>query len=614
MNLPIYAHTGNSIDRESTTATTMQSKTTTALSKEPTSSDRFGSAQRNQDIVSHDYSSSTPLQASVDASSAARWCQELLQAKHYCRRPVVIVTAVTATAVTATAVTATVCLYDDGWTVIYWDWRVQSFVLLFVAACFYLRRFRWSRRALESILREPKGVWLTFDTPRREYQSIVTFSPYVTWKDANYHMTDEYRRNGWYTLEECMNGVRNTNHHALVAAPDTTPVVSIAREPKVKAPSCIPVREIPFPIVDAMDCEPTEEKEEVQPTPMDTTPVVSEVVVIPNISEGLSVWSCPPADTSLLDASMVALQATVARLNQPSPAPFVASSALRPKNPLLKDDCESPTEATPMDCEPILEEDSTINDQGGQKIVQPEPVSMEQQVSVAVCEAASSRKRRWEDAFGASDASSDLPVTEKETETSTVSTAINADEVDSDDDMEEIRATCAEHIAWYNRQRSHKEWNDYLLEHLSMTPAELVALYEEHHPQLKCNDDNSHLDDDKSKPMGDGDDDNDDDDDDDHADDDSFQHHNCIESAAQSDADEEDASLQDSRDEDEDNDSKTYDARNTEDSTNANDVPKTEDSTSAAAPVPLGSFYTCVPEYGSRVVRRSYRLRRSPVP
>ena len=449
-----------------------------------------------------------------------------------------------------------------------------------------------SRRELESILREPKVEWLTFDSLRPDYRPVVTFSPYVTWKKANYRMTDEYRRNGWYSLEECRKGVRTSNPHALVAAPRTaarTPVVSIPRQPRVKAPPCSPVQKVPFPTVDEM--------EEVQPTPMDTTTATPDVsdVVIPNISESLSVWSCPPADTSLLDASVVALQATVARL-QASPtectAPFVSSptGTLRPKNPLLKDDL--------MDCEPILEEDSTSNEQGSQNTVQqPEPVSMQQQqVSVVAFGTATSRKRRWEDAFGASDASSDadLPETEKQVEISTASAAIDADDVDSDDDMEEIRATHAESMAWYFRQLSHKEWNDFLLEHLSVTPVELVALYEEHHPQLKSNDDDSHPDDDQSKPVSQTSTLVDDD-----ADDGSVQHHNCIESAAQSDADDEDASLQDSLDEDEDEDSKTTedeDLKTEEGEDDDDDVSKTEDSTYAAAPVPLGAFYTCVPE------------------
>ena len=132
------------------------------------------------------------------------------------------------------------------------------------------------------------------------------------------------------------------------------------------------------------------------------------------------------------------------------------------------------------------------------------------------------------------------------------------------------------------------EWTDYWLEHLSMTPAELVAQYEEY---LREHDDG-----------------------------DSVQQH-CIESAAQPVDVEKDASLYDQHednedeehqheDEDEDHQPEDEDSKTDED----DDVCKIEDSTCAPVPVPLGSFYTCVPEYGSRLVRRSYRLRRSPVP
>ncbi|MEL6802760.1 MAG: hypothetical protein AAFO91_03135, partial [Bacteroidota bacterium] len=95
----------------------------------------------------------------------------------------------------------------------------------------------------------------------------------------------------------------------------------------------------------------------------------------------------------------------------------------------------------------------------------------------------------------------------------------------------------------------------------------------------------------------------------------------CNESAATADDEEEDAPLNDyshDDDEDEDEDSKTYDDEDhqpEDEDLKTDDVSKpSEDSTYATAPVPLGSFYTCVPEYGSRVVRRSYRLRRRPVP
>ena len=99
----------------------------------------------------------------------------------------------------------------------------------------------------------------------------------------------------------------------------------------------------------------------------------------------------------------------------------------------------------------------------------------------------------------------------------------------------------------------------------------------------------------------------------------------CNESAATADDEEEDAPFidyshddDDDDDEDEDEDSKTYDDEDhqpEDEDLKTDDVSKpSEDSTYATAPVPLGSFYTCVPEYGSRVVRRSYRLRRRPVP
>ena len=95
----------------------------------------------------------------------------------------------------------------------------------------------------------------------------------------------------------------------------------------------------------------------------------------------------------------------------------------------------------------------------------------------------------------------------------------------------------------------------------------------------------------------------------------------CNESPATAEDEDEDAPLHaysHDDDEDEDEDSKTYDDEDhqpeDEDLKTDDAFKPCEDSTYATAPVPLGSFYTCVPEYGSRVVRRSYRLRRRPVP